>query len=136
MTSREAVSLRDHLERLLADQRSYFERLLAEHEAHHNRDREANERALDEARVRMEQRLGALNELRQEVTEDRGQLVQRSTFEARMEAADKDRGVIRDDLASMRTEVSNMRGRQAAYAAMVGVAIILVPVLIQLFLGR
>jgi chromosome segregation ATPase len=136
MASDEAVSLRDHFERLLSDQRRYFERLLAEHEAHHNRDRDANNRALEEARERIDSRLTQLNELRNEVTTDRGQLVQRSTFDARMDAADKDRQNLRDEVSGVRAELANQRGRQAAYAAVLAVALVVVPILVQILLGR
>ena len=143
--SREYITLRDYTERLLSDQRayfervgtdqrSYFERLLSEHEAHHDRDRDANNRALAEARERVEQRLSALNELRAEVTEDRGQLVQRTAFDTRTEAVDKDLKALREDIGSIRQELANQRGRSAAYAVVLGLAVVLVPVLLQFLL--
>jgi predicted nucleic acid-binding Zn-ribbon protein len=112
----------------------YLERLLHEHEVHHDRDREAGQRAVDEARNRVDARLAQLNELRREVTEDRGQLVQRVLFDTRMSSADHERGELKDDLADLRSELANMRGRQAAYASVLAVAIVIVPFLIQLLL--
>jgi hypothetical protein len=49
---------------------------------------EARDMAIVEAQKVIETRLLALNELRREVTTDRGQLVQRQVFDARMEAMD------------------------------------------------
>lgn len=134
MSSEEAVSLREYLERLLDDQRVYFERLVAEHGGQHAREREAAQRAIDEARARVEQRLQALNELRAEVTEDRGQLVQRTAFDAKTDAADKERGQLRDELAAIRADLANQRGRQAAYAVVLTIALVIIPVLIQFLL--
>jgi hypothetical protein len=50
-----------------------------------NRDGVTRDAALREARNVIEGRLQGLNELRREVTEDRGQLVQRQMFDVRME---------------------------------------------------
>jgi hypothetical protein len=121
------VPLREHLERLLADQSKYFERLLTDHDRHHDRDREATNRAIDEARDRIDTRLGQLNELRSEVTKDRGLLVQRNLFDARMEAQD----TAIDNIAK---EQASQRGRQAAYAIVLGIALVLVPLIIQLLI--
>jgi len=111
--------------------REYFERLFIEHEKTHVRDHEATLRALGEAREHIEQRLQALNELRAEVTEDRGQLVQRTTFDAKTEAQDKELRLLRDDTAAIRAELANQRGRQAAYAAVLAIGLVVVPFVIS-----
>jgi len=125
MSSEEAVSLREHIERLLA-----------EHERRHELDRDATLRALEEARRIIDERLEALNELRREVTEDRGQLVQRTLFDEKVKTMDADRQLLRDELSAIRSELANQRGRQAAYAAVLATALIVVPILVQILLGR
>ena len=52
------------------------------------RDGATRDVAVREARNVIENRLQSLNKLRAEVTEDRGMLVQRALFDARMEAID------------------------------------------------
>jgi hypothetical protein len=147
MAREEGITPREYMERLLAEQRAYFERVvhdqrnyfeqrLKEHEAHHDRDREANNRAIEEARNRIDSRLQALNELRAEVTEDRGQLVQRGVFDSRMTSADKDRALIRDEVGLIREELARQKGRQAAYAAILAIALVVVPVLVQFLLRQ
>jgi uncharacterized protein YhaN len=74
-------------ERFDALERS-LDRRFGQVEATMERDGASRDQAVHEARVVIEQRLGALNELRAEVTEDRGQLVQRTTFDARLDALD------------------------------------------------
>jgi len=161
--SREYINLRDYFERLLANQHAFFERGTADHDAVHRREAEvsqreaalvrtvleqrmndhdlrhaeqhiADQRAIGEARDRVEQRLGALNELRAEVTEDRGQLVQRTTYETRSDAIDKEIKAVREDIGLIRQELANQRGRAAAYAVVLGLAVVLIPVLIQFLL--
>lgn len=110
------VTVRDHLERLLADQRTYFERLFSEHDKHHERDRLANTNAIKEAREGIEKRLGALNELREEVNEDRALLVPRAIFDARMETQDK-------AIDAIARALNEQRGRQAAFALLLTISV-------------
>ena len=109
-------------------QREYFERLFTEHEKHHQRDHLATMRALDTNSREMERRLEALNELRDEVTKDRAQFVRSETFDARMEAITLEFKGIRSDIGGIREELSNARGRQATWAVVLTVVLVLVTI--------
>lgn len=107
----------------------YFERLLVEHGHLHASEREANQAALRNARSEIDRRLEALNELRSEVTKDRAQFVRTEVFEAKIEALAKDVRLLRDEALSE-------RGRRAAYAVVLGVVAVVVPIAIQIILNR
>ena len=128
MAAEEGVSPREFLDRLIQEQRRYFEQRFTEHEAHHDRDRDAGNRAIQEARERVEQRLEALNELRTEVVSDRTQFVKSEVFDARLHQAETDRARLQEDLGKIREELARQKGRSAAYAAVLAVALVIVPV--------
>ena len=129
MASDEAVSLRE-----------YFERLLSEHDRHHERDQQATLRPLDEARREIERRLEGLNELREEYTkdrtEDRGQYVRQELFNTKMDGIAADFRTVQDGLSASRAEQASQRGRQTAYAIVLAVALVLVPLLVQFIVTR
>jgi len=62
--------------------------------------------------------------------------VQRTLFDEKVKTMDADRQLLRDELSAIRSELANQRGRQAAYAAVLAIALIVVPILVQILLGR
>jgi len=115
------VSLRDH-----------FEALFAEHQRAHRAEQDATQRALTEARNTMEYRLSGLNELRREYTQDRDQLVKADVFEARMEQLVLEDRRVAAELQALRRDRDRDKGRNAALAAVGGVLLIVVPIVMQL----
>jgi len=95
---------------------------------YHELEREATLRALEEARRVLERELRALNELRQEVTDDRGQLVQQATYDAKMDAVATDFKTIRDDLGAIRQQQANQQGRQATWMVVLTITLALVTI--------
>lgn len=71
------------------DLRQYVERIFDEREKAYNAIRQHDRIALDIATRNLELRLEKLNELRQEVTQDRASYLQREIFEARMGAVER-----------------------------------------------
>jgi hypothetical protein len=114
--------------------RDYLEHLFEEHEKRHAREHEDAMRALEEARRVLDLRLGELNNLRREYTEDRGQLVQRQLFDSRMETQDNAIKAVGSEVGEIRSELSGWRGRQAAFGVVITVALVLVPLLINIFI--
>lgn len=114
--------------------RDYLERRFMDHMELHASEKESQQRAIGEALVEVQRRLAELNQLRAEVTEDRAQFVQNTAFDARADAVDKDLRQIRAEINTINESMARLSGRQAAYTAVLGVALVLVPLGMQLLL--
>src|SRR5438309_570739 len=75
------VPLRDYVDQRLNDANRAVDIALSGHEKLH----EADQRALQEARVVIDARLEKLNELRQEVTRDRGEYLRNDVYDSKHE---------------------------------------------------
>lgn len=116
--------------------RDHVERLLLEHNRYHESEKEASQRALEEALTEVQRRLGELNQLRMEVTTDRSQFVQRVAFEAKLDASDKEVRLLRNEIGALSEAMARLAGRQAAYAVMLAIALVVVPLILQLVLKQ
>lgn len=108
--------------------RDYFERRFEDHAQLHTAQQEADQRALEAAQAVIERRLQGLNELRAEVLQDRLQFLPVATYDAKHEATLARIDELTKDLAAVKEEQSNQRGRQAAYAAMLAVFLVVVSI--------
>jgi hypothetical protein len=132
----------------VASVQAYFEAVLVERDRRLEVEREMLATSVHQRAAEVERRLVGLNELRNEVLADRAQFVTRAAFEpvaARQESflgrdyyleqakslADKlDVNVAA--IAELRREISNQRSRAAAYAAAVGIAVVVMTAVILL----
>lgn len=127
--------------------RAHFDAMLSEWDRRLAAERQMLVTGVQERAVEMERRLTALNELRNEVLADRALFVTRAAFDpiaARQETflrrdyyddqsksfADKlDVNVAA--IAELRREISNQRSRAAAYAAALGIAVLVMTAVVM-----
>lgn len=133
MPSESEESYRVHL-------KEYLERLLDERDRHTGARFLAAERAvelarnemdknLELARIEMSRRLGDLNELRQEVTDDRSRFVLQSVYNAEMSSREEWRQMVTERLATIES-------RSVTWITAIGVVGIAVNILISWKFGK
>ena len=69
--------------------REYIERVIEERERTHAAQREAVERALAEAEVTLNRRLGEMNEFRKQIQDERGTYVHKDNLQMHVDASDE-----------------------------------------------
>lgn len=113
------VSLREHIEAVLAERWQAHDREHADISEALTLAREASERALVEARVEINARLDKLNELRSEVLTDRSEYVRREVFD--QGAAIRDQRL--DVLENWRSKATGASVVLVLFAGTIGAAI-------------
>ena len=131
----------------LASLRTYFAAMMAESDRRLGVERNMLVTSVQERANEMERRLAALNELRNEVLADRSLFVTRVAFDpiAKRQETFLTRDYYDDQaksfadkldvnvaaIAELRREISNQRSRSAAYAAALGVAVVLMTAVVM-----
>ena len=92
----------------------------------HHREHEMEQKALEVARAEIERRLEGMNELRAQITSERGNYIARAEFEAKHEQ-------ITQRLGSLETLQAGVLSRLTVVAALAGVAVsVIVSVVLKL----
>lgn len=110
----------------------FFYRLLAEHQRQHDIERAAEERRVDAEKATIEHRLEALNELRDEVLKDRSQFLQVATYDARHDQLQEEVNRLKFDLARVEKDLSRAQGRNAAFAVVLTIFLVLLSIVVPL----
>jgi hypothetical protein len=107
--------------------RDYIENILLEHDRRADARMNAMDRAVELARLDLSRRLGELNELREELLEDRSQFITRDVYDAR----EREHSTWREATVTRLTTIETISvTRSITWASAIAIAFSLVNILI------
>jgi hypothetical protein len=116
MSNDEVVSLRQYIEALMNQERKS-----------HAREHELLAESVQHTKENLELRLESMNQFRSQITEERGTMLSRETYETRH--VDLERRI-----SLIETGLANIRGRSAATSAALGVGLVILQLVMHFFL--